>query len=74
MFLRFEVAELTINIANGTNNIMIGSYMGTDKSYTPIFIKCVISKNMIPDEEKNEVRELLAKISMFMLNLKNLKI
>ena len=53
---------------------MIGSYMGTDKSYTPIFIKCVISKNMISDEEKNEVRELLAKISMFMLNLKNLKI
>ena len=34
--------------------------MGTDKSYTPIFRKCVISKNIIPDEEKNEVRELLA--------------
>lgn len=59
LFPRFEVAELTINIANGTNNIMIGSYMGTDKSYTPTFRKCVISKNMIPDEEENEVRELL---------------
>lgn len=41
---RLEVSELIINIASGTNNIMLGSYTGTNGDYTPSIRKCLISK------------------------------
>lgn len=41
---RLEVGELIINISSGTDNIMIGSYTGTNGQYIPSFRKCLISK------------------------------
>lgn len=48
---RLEVSELVLNISDGLNDIMIGTYLGTNGIYEPSLRKCVISKE---DLEFNE--------------------
>jgi len=51
---RLEVSELIINISNGTNKLMLGSYVGTNNHYVPSVRKCVISKENLDFDDKIE--------------------
>ena len=42
--LRLEVTEIILNIARGTNDIMLGSLHCTNGNYVPSNRKCIISK------------------------------
>ena len=59
LYPRLEIAELIINISNGTNRLMPASYTGTDKNYISSIRKSIVSKEIIPDEKEEEVRKLL---------------
>ena len=41
---RLEVAEIIINVCNGVEDLMMGSYLGTDRQYRPSIRKCYFSK------------------------------
>ncbi len=45
--LRLEVSEIILNIARGTNTLMLGSFHCTNGSYVPSVRKCIISKKDI---------------------------
>ena len=51
---RLEVSELIINISNGINKLMIGSYVGTNNHYVPSIRKCVVSRENLEFDEKIE--------------------
>ena len=42
--LRLEVTEIILNIARGTNTLMMGTLTCTNKNYIPAFRKCLISE------------------------------
>ena len=42
--LRFELSHLIVNIARGTNNLMLGTFHCTNGQYMPSIRKCIISK------------------------------
>lgn len=44
---RLEVAEIIINVCNGVDDFMMGSYLGTDRQYRPSIRKCYFSKKDI---------------------------
>lgn len=45
--LRFELSHIILNIARGTNKLMLGTFHCTNGQYTPSIRKCIISKNDI---------------------------
>lgn len=55
---RLEVGELIINIASGTDKIMIGFYTGTNGNYEPSIRKCLVSKKNY-EKCTDEMLELL---------------
>ena len=44
---RLEVAEIIINVCNGVDDLMMGSYLGTDRQYRPSIRKCYFSKQEV---------------------------
>jgi len=42
--LRFELSHLIVNIARGTNKLMLGSFHCTNGEYVPSIRKCIVSK------------------------------
>lgn len=42
--LRFELSHLMVNIAKGTNKLMLGTFHCTNGDYTPSIRKCIVSK------------------------------
>lgn len=57
---RLEVSEIILNVSNGLNGLMIGTFYCTNGKYIPSIRKCVISKK---DIEFNEEVMKLLKIS-----------
>lgn len=45
--LRFELSHIIVNIARGTNKLMLGTFHCTNGEYTPSIRKCIVSKNDI---------------------------
>ena len=45
--LRFELSHIILNIVNGTNKLMLGTFHCTNGEYTPSIRKCIVSKNDI---------------------------
>ena len=43
--LRFELSHIIVNIARGTNNLMLGTFHCTNGQYVPSIRKCILSKN-----------------------------
>ena len=43
--LRFELSHLIVNIARGTNKLMLGTFHCTNGQYVPSIRKCIVSKN-----------------------------
>lgn len=56
--LRFELSHLIVNIARGTNNLMLGTFHCTNGEYTPSIRKCIISTKDIEftDELLNKLK------------------
>lgn len=44
---RVDVALLEINICNGTDNLMLGGYFGTNAKWEPSLRKCYFSKKNV---------------------------
>ena len=42
--LRFELSHIIVNIARGTNNLMLGTFHCTNGQYVPSIRKCIVSK------------------------------
>jgi transcriptional regulator with XRE-family HTH domain len=56
---RLEVAELILNISDGLDGIMVGTYLGTNGRYEPSIRKCVVSKDDLEfDEEMFEILKI----------------
>ena len=53
--LRLEVTEIILNIARGTNTLMMGTLNCTNKYYIPCFRKCLISENDLEFDEMNDI-------------------
>lgn len=73
--LRLEVTEIILNIARGTNDIMLGSLHCTNGNYVPSNRKCIISKKDLnfSDEmleklhfTKREINELIDKNILYL--------
>ena len=45
--LRFELSHIILNIARGTNKLMLGTFHCTNGEYIPSIRKCIVSKNDI---------------------------
>ena len=45
--LRFELSHIILNIVNGTDKLMLGTFHCTNGEYTPSIRKCIVSKNDI---------------------------
>ena len=43
--LRFELSHLIVNIVDGTNKLMLGTFHCTNGQYIPSIRKCIVSKN-----------------------------
>ena len=43
--LRFELSHIVLNIVNGTDKLMLGTFHCTNGEYTPSIRKCIVSKN-----------------------------
>lgn len=43
--LRFELSHIIVNIARGTNNLMLGTFHCTNGQYVPSIRKCILSKD-----------------------------
>lgn len=55
--LRFELSHLIVNIARGTNKLMLGTFHCTNGQYIPSIRKCIVSKKDM--EFTNELLEKL---------------
>lgn len=55
--LRFELSHIILNIAKGTDKLMIGTFHCTNGQYVPSIRKCVVSKKDI--EFTDEVQQKL---------------
>lgn len=56
--LRFELSHIIVNIARGTNNLMLGTFHCTNGQYIPSVRKCILSKKDIEftDEILNRLK------------------
>lgn len=50
--LRFELSHLILNIVDGTNKLMIGTFHCTNGEYTPSIRKCLVSKEDLDFTDK----------------------
>ena len=50
--LRFELSHIIVNIARGTNNLMLGTFHCTNGEYVPSIRKCIISKKDVEFTDK----------------------
>ena len=55
--LRFELSHLIVNIARGTNKLMLGTFHCTNGQYVPSIRKCIVSKKDL--EFTNDLLEKL---------------
>lgn len=65
--LRFELSHLIVNIARGTNKLMLGTFHCTNGQYIPSIRKCIVSKK---DMEFTD--ELLEKLKITDIEKENL--
>ena len=65
--LRFELSHLIVNIARGTNKLMLGTFHCTNGQYIPSIRKCIVSKKDIEFTD-----ELLEKLRITELEKENL--
>lgn len=49
---RLDVCQIEINICNGVDGLMLGSFYGTNSQYIPSLRKCYFSKDDIPFTDK----------------------
>lgn len=49
---RADISVLEINICNGTDNLMLGGYFGTNANCEPSFRKCYFSKRKVEFTQK----------------------
>lgn len=66
--LRLEVTEIILNIARGTNTLMMGTLNCTNKYYIPCFRKCLVSEK---DQEFSD--EMYDKVKITEKELEELK-
>lgn len=50
--LRFELSHIIVNIARGTNNLMLGTFHCTNGEYVPSIRKCIVSKEDVEFTDK----------------------
>ena len=50
--LRFELSHIIVNIARGTNNLMLGTFHCTNGEYVPSIRKCIASKKDVEFTDK----------------------
>ena len=50
--LRFELSHIIVNIARGTNKLMLGTYHCTNGQYIPSIRKCILSKEDVEFTDK----------------------
>ena len=65
--LRFELSHLLVNIARGTNKLMLGTFHCTNGQYIPSIRKCIVSKKDIEFTD-----ELLEKLKITDIEKENL--
>ena len=65
--LRFELSHLIVNIARGTNKLMLGTFHCTNGQYIPSIRKCIVSKKDIEFTD-----ELLEKLRITDIEKENL--
>lgn len=65
--LRFELSHIIINIARGTNKLMLGTFHCTNGQYIPSIRKCIVSKKDIEFTD-----ELLEKLRITDIEKENL--
>ena len=50
--LRFELSHIIVNIARGTNKLMLGTFHCTNGEYVPSIRKCIVSKKDVEFTDK----------------------
>ena len=65
--LRFELSHIIVNIARGTNKLMLGTFHCTNGQYIPSIRKCIVSKKDIEFTD-----ELLEKLNITDIEKENL--
>ncbi len=65
--LRFELSHIIVNIARGTNKLMLGTFHCTNGQYIPSIRKCIVSKKDIEFTD-----ELLEKLKITDIEKENL--
>ena len=65
--LRFELSHIIVNIARGTNKLMLGTFHCTNGQYIPSIRKCIVSKKDIEFTD-----ELLEKLKITDIENENL--
>ena len=65
--LRFELSYIIVNIARGTNKLMLGTFHCTNGQYIPSIRKCIVSKKDIEFTD-----ELLEKLKITDIEKENL--
>lgn len=70
--LRFELSHLILNIVDGTNKLMIGTFHCTNGEYMPSIRKCLVSKKDLDftDELLNKLK--ITDIEKEQLNINNI--
>lgn len=65
--LRFELSHIIVNIARGTNKLMLGTFHCTNGQYIPSIRKCIVSKKDIEFTD-----ELIEKLKITDIEKENL--
>ncbi|MBP3463278.1 MAG: helix-turn-helix transcriptional regulator [Clostridia bacterium] len=70
--LRLEITEIILNIARGTNELMLGSLHCTNGNYVPSNRKCIISKKDLEFSDDMLEKLKITKSELDELNEKNI--
>lgn len=70
--LRLEITEIILNIARGTNELMLGSLHCTNGNYVPSNRKCIISKKDLDFSDDMLEKLKITKSELDELNEKNI--
>lgn len=70
--LRLEITEIILNIARGTNELMLGSLHCTNGNYVPSNRKCIISKKDLKFSDDMLEKLKITKSELDELNEKNI--
>ncbi len=70
--LRLEITEIILNIARGTNELMLGSLHCTNGNYVPSNRKCIISKKDLDFSDDMLERLKITKTELLELTEKNI--